>query len=494
MADSSISSPSLSASDESSELDAGCYSSSTTTAPPSLPDTADFSRSASDASSFSDHSGPFGAAAVSKLIAGRGSPAGAGASLRRLSMKPRADVLDRRSATAADVDELELVKERFSKLLLGEDMSGGGKGVCAAVAISNAITNLYATVFGSCCHRLEPLPEGKKAMWRREMDCLLSVCDHIVEFYPSSQALPDGTRVEVMATRPRSDIYINLPALEKLDAMLIIMDGFEKAEFWYADDGGARSFGSTATTTTSSSASPSPASSFRRSSAALHRKNEDKWWVPVPCVPDGGLSAAARKELRRRRDCASQIHKAAVAINSDVLGDMEVPESFMALLPKSGKASVGDAVYRAMMGGGGGKFSPDHLLDCVDVSSEHEALALADRVEAAMYVWRRKASASLAHGGRWVQWSKVKELAADDGGDGGKNMTLASRAESLLLCIKHRFPGLSQTTLDTSKIQFNKDVGQAILESYSRVLESLAFSIVSWIDDVLFADKSVRKQ
>jgi hypothetical protein len=41
--------------------------------------------------------------------------------------------------------ELELVKERFSKLLLGEDMSGGGKGVCTAVAISNAITNLYGT-------------------------------------------------------------------------------------------------------------------------------------------------------------------------------------------------------------------------------------------------------------------------------------------------------------------------------------------------------------
>jgi len=38
---------------------------------------------------------------------------------------------------------MELVKERFSKLLLGEDMSGGGKGVCTAVAISNAITNLY---------------------------------------------------------------------------------------------------------------------------------------------------------------------------------------------------------------------------------------------------------------------------------------------------------------------------------------------------------------
>lgn len=38
---------------------------------------------------------------------------------------------------------LELIKEKFSKLLLGEDMSGSGKGVCPAVAISNAITNLY---------------------------------------------------------------------------------------------------------------------------------------------------------------------------------------------------------------------------------------------------------------------------------------------------------------------------------------------------------------
>lgn len=38
--------------------------------------------------------------------------------------------------------EIEMMKERFAKLLLGEDMSGGGKGVCTALAISNAITNL----------------------------------------------------------------------------------------------------------------------------------------------------------------------------------------------------------------------------------------------------------------------------------------------------------------------------------------------------------------
>lgn len=38
--------------------------------------------------------------------------------------------------------EVELMKERFAKLLLGEDMSGGSKGVCTALAISNSITNL----------------------------------------------------------------------------------------------------------------------------------------------------------------------------------------------------------------------------------------------------------------------------------------------------------------------------------------------------------------
>ena len=45
--------------------------------------------------------------------------------------------------------ELDMMRERFSKLLLGEDMSGGGKGVCTAVTISNSITNLYGNFFNS---------------------------------------------------------------------------------------------------------------------------------------------------------------------------------------------------------------------------------------------------------------------------------------------------------------------------------------------------------
>lgn len=44
---------------------------------------------------------------------------------------------------------MEQMKERFAKLLLGEDMSGGGKGVSSALALSNAITNL-AGIFPFC--------------------------------------------------------------------------------------------------------------------------------------------------------------------------------------------------------------------------------------------------------------------------------------------------------------------------------------------------------
>jgi len=96
---------------------------------------------------------------------------------------------------------------------------------------------------------LEPLKPEKKAMWKREMKVLLSVCEYIQEFAPTAQYLEDGTIVEVglvhdnhnfngtflasslnlynvffqmMKSRPRSDIYINLPALQKLDAMLIV--------------------------------------------------------------------------------------------------------------------------------------------------------------------------------------------------------------------------------------------------------------------------------
>ncbi|XP_056688146.1 rop guanine nucleotide exchange factor 7-like [Spinacia oleracea] len=96
--------------------------------------------------------------------------------------------------------EMEMMKERFAKLLLGKDMSGSGKGVSTALAISNAITNLCATLFGQLW-RLEPVPPEKKAMWRREMEWLLCVGDHIVELIPTWQTFPNGSKLEVYTPR-----------------------------------------------------------------------------------------------------------------------------------------------------------------------------------------------------------------------------------------------------------------------------------------------------
>ncbi|KAF2917341.1 hypothetical protein DAI22_09g184500 [Oryza sativa Japonica Group] len=370
-----------------------------------------------------------------------------------------------------------MMKERFAKLLLGEDMSGSGKGVCTALAISNAITNLSATVFGELW-RLEPMASARKAMWTREMDWLLSVADSIVELTPSIQELPDGGgQFEVMVPRPRSDLYMNLPALKKLDAMLLAMiDGFKETEFWYVDRG----------IVVDDSGGP-----FSSSSSSCGRpsvRQEEKWWLPCPRVPPKGLSEDARRKLQQDRDCANQILKAAMAINSDVLAEMEIPEVYLESLPKSGKSCLGEIIYRYITAE---QFSPECLLDCLDLSSEHHTLEVANRIEAAIHVWRLKGQKkSTPQAKSKKSWGgKVKGLV----GDTEKSHVLSQRADGLLQSLRLRYPGLPQTSLDMNKIQYNKDVGQSILESYSRVLESLAFNIIARIDDVIYVDDATKK-
>ncbi|KAL2940449.1 Rop guanine nucleotide exchange factor 5 [Bienertia sinuspersici] len=106
----------------------------------------------------------------------------------------------------SNISELEMMKERFAKLLLGEDMSGSGKGVSTALAVSNAITNLCATIFGQLW-RLEPLSMEKKLMWRREIEWLLCVGDHIVELIPTWQTFPDGKKLEMKNIIKLGNIY-----------------------------------------------------------------------------------------------------------------------------------------------------------------------------------------------------------------------------------------------------------------------------------------------
>ncbi|KAG6581891.1 Rop guanine nucleotide exchange factor 12, partial [Cucurbita argyrosperma subsp. sororia] len=306
--------------------------------------------------------------------------------------------------------EIEQMKERFAKLLLGEDMSGGGKGVSSALALSNAITNLAASVFGEQW-RLEPMSEGRKTRWRKEIDLLLSI----------------------MVTRQRNDLHMNIPALRKLDAMLIAcLDNFkDQSEFYYLSR-----------------------DSSNKDNAS--KRKDDKWWLPTPKVPENGLSENSRKFMQYQKDCVNQVLKAAMAINA-----------------QNGRESLGDSVYRNITVE---YFDPDQFLSTLDLSSEHKILDLKDRIEASIVIWKRKMNQKDGKSA----WGSAVSLE--------KRELFEERAETILLILKHRFPGTPQSALDISKIQYNRDVGQAVLESYSRILESLAFTVMSRIEDVLDAD------
>ncbi|WOL02182.1 Myb-related protein 3R-1-like isoform X2 [Canna indica] len=344
--------------------------------------------------------------------------------------------------------DMEQMKDKFSKLLLGEDMSGGGKGVSSALAVSNAITNLAASVFTEQ-RRLGPMPAEKKARWTKEINWLLSITDHIVEFVPQ-QTSKDGFNVEVMVTQQRKDLQINIPALRKLDNMLLgFLDNFkDQTEFWYV----------------SKDADESEKGNVKR--------NDDKWWLPTVKVSPNGLSDGFRNWLRFQKESINQILKAAMVINAQVLMEMDVPEAYSESLPKNGRESLGDSIYRSITDDA---FDPEEFLKSMDLSMEHRVLDLKNRIEASIVIWTRK-----MHKDSKSSWGSAISLE--------KREQFEERAETILLLLKQRFPGIPQSVLDTSKIQYCQDIGQSILESYSRVLESLAFTVMSQIEDVLYAD------
>lgn len=361
------------------------------------------------------------------------------------------------NATAApakekQVSEMDMMKERFSKLLLGEDMSGGGKGVSSALALSNALTNLAASVFGEQL-KLEPMSEERKARWMREMGWLVSVTDYIVEFVASQQQGKDGTIMEIMVTQQRKDLVANIPALRKLDGMLLdTLDNFKnEQEYWYVSR------------------------DAEESEKGVQRG--DKWWLPTIKVPTNGLSEESRLFLEEQKEAVTQVLKESMAINAQILSDMEVPESYMESLPKNGKSSLGDSIYRNITDE---VFDPQQFLSTLDLSSEHKVLDLKNRIEASIVIWKKK----MNHKDGKSSWGSTVSTE--------KRELFEERAEKILLLLKNQFPGLPQSSLDITKIQYNKDVGLAILESYSRVLESLANTVMTRIEDVLYADLMTR--
>lgn len=59
-----------------------------------------------------------------------------------------------------------------------------------------------------------------------------------------------------------------------------------------------------------------------------------RWWLPIPQVPEAGLSDSARKKLLNQGLLVHQVFKAARSINESVLFDMPVPTIIRDALPK----------------------------------------------------------------------------------------------------------------------------------------------------------------
>lgn len=64
------------------------------------------------------------------------------------------------------------------------------------------------------------------------------------------------------------------------------------------------------------------------------QRNDDKWWLPTVKVPPEGLSDVGRKWLHFQKDSVNQVLKAAMAINAQILSEMEIPENYIESLPK----------------------------------------------------------------------------------------------------------------------------------------------------------------
>ncbi|GAV88177.1 PRONE domain-containing protein [Cephalotus follicularis] len=356
------------------------------------------------------------------------------------------------------ISDVETMKEKFAKLLLGEDITGGCKGLTTALALSNAITNLAASVFGELW-KLEPLPEERKGKWRREMDWLLSPTNYMVELVPAKQHGANGRTMEIMTPKARADMHMNLPALKKLDSMLIeTLDSMVSTEFWYAEVG-SRAGGRNKST-----------------------KQSKRWWLPIPQVPKSGLSDTQRKKLINQGRVIQQVFKAAKSINENILLEMPIPTLVRDALPKSGKASLSEEMHRALTAESS---SADEMLSSLNLKSEHSALDAVNRLEAAMLAWKERIIEKVrSKSPVRTSWSFMKDPLSEL----HKMELLVDRAEAHLQQIKTKYPNLPQTFLDATKIQYGKDIGHSILEAYSRVLGNLAFTVLSRIGEILQED------
>ena len=118
---------------------------------------------------------------------------------------------------------------------------------------------------------------------------------------------------------------------------------------------------------------------------------------------------------------------------------------------QNGRSSLGEPLYRVMSSE---KFSASEFISCLDPTQEHGIVDLMNSVEAALHIWMRKLRTKQEHieSNHGQPNMKVLRGLPKDGMVGiEKRQMLMERAESLLLLLRLKFPGLPQSILDVSK-------------------------------------------
>lgn len=119
---------------------------------------------------------------------------------------------------------------------------------------------------------------------------------------------------------------------------------------------------------------------------------------------------------------------------------LSFPNQLFSKYLQNGRASLGDSIYRSITVE---FFDPDQFLSTMDLSSEHKILDLKNRIEASIIIWKRKMNQKDGKSA----WGSAVSLE--------KRELFEERAETILLILKQRFPGIPQSSLDISKIQYN---------------------------------------
>lgn len=116
---------------------------------------------------------------------------------------------------------------------------------------------------------------------------------------------------------------------------------------------------------------------------------------------------------------------------------------------QSGKASLGEELYKVLSSHSGSVYK---MLKLLDLQTDHSILDCVNKLEVAVLVWKgRIHEQEDEKSPSRMSWSFMKDPIHEL-----EKETLLDRAESLMLFLKENYPNLPRTFLDSTKVQYGK--------------------------------------